>query len=707
MKSKQHIKTKLVASFIILFGISNHVVAQSWNITGNAGIAAGTNYLGTKDPNDLVFRTNAIERGRVFGVGGAWRFGSSTNYAQIDSLGKLSFGGTGVYQVGGNKYAFQFSGNPNYGLFFNSTSKQYEFRNSSASPVFHINATTGATTIGAYTLPATDGAANQVLKTNGAGVLAWSADNNTTYTAGSGISISSNTITNTAPDQVVSVAGSNGISTSGSYPNFTISGAGLWKTTGNAGTSASSNFIGTTDAVDFVARTNNTERLRITSAGNIGIGTTTPSYKLEVYGSSYGIYGSASSYGVVGNGAYGLYGTGTSYGAYGYSSSGYGVAGSSGNVGVYGSGSNYGMYAVGGTYGLYGSGSTYGLYGNNSSSGTGVYGYSSSGYGTEGASGYVGVYGQGTSWGMYAYSGDGYGGEFSSYNSTGSYNTSSYGYGSYHYSYNNNALYAYDFNNSGYWAGFFNGDVYSSTGVYASSDQNLKQNIKDFSSAMSIINQLKPKQYDFKHDGIYSKMNLPMGSHYGLIAQDVEKILPNLVKNSKFDLPQIRKDGERPDSTAKKEEESLSFKSLNYTEFIPILIKGIQEQQQTINDLQQQINDLKTMVASLAQNKSVTTSSNTSSSLVNTATVSSATLEQNIPNPLSNSTTIRYSIPAGVGNAQLLITDLNGKAIKQIALQTGSGSVNIDASTLASGAYSYTLIVDGKQIATKKMVVSR
>lgn len=55
-----------------------------------------------------------------------------------------------------------------------------------------------------------------------------------------------------------------------------------WSQNGNAGTNATTNFIGTTDAVDFVTRTNNTEKVRVTSSGNVGIGVSNPVAKLDV-----------------------------------------------------------------------------------------------------------------------------------------------------------------------------------------------------------------------------------------------------------------------------------------------------------------------------------------------------------------------------------------------------------------------------------------
>ena len=54
-----------------------------------------------------------------------------------------------------------------------------------------------------------------------------------------------------------------------------------WRINGNAGTVAGTNFIGTTDSVDFVTKTNGTERMRVTAAGKVGIGTNAPGQLLE------------------------------------------------------------------------------------------------------------------------------------------------------------------------------------------------------------------------------------------------------------------------------------------------------------------------------------------------------------------------------------------------------------------------------------------
>jgi hypothetical protein len=55
-----------------------------------------------------------------------------------------------------------------------------------------------------------------------------------------------------------------------------------WMLLGNAGTVASTNFIGTTDNKSWHVKTNNTDRLFVKSTGEVGVNTITPTQQLEV-----------------------------------------------------------------------------------------------------------------------------------------------------------------------------------------------------------------------------------------------------------------------------------------------------------------------------------------------------------------------------------------------------------------------------------------
>lgn len=64
-------------------------------------------------------------------------------------------------------------------------------------------------------------------------------------------------------------------------------GTAGWELLGNTGTSPATNFIGTVDAVDFITRTSNAERIRVTAGGDVGVGTNSPVARLHVgYGNA-------------------------------------------------------------------------------------------------------------------------------------------------------------------------------------------------------------------------------------------------------------------------------------------------------------------------------------------------------------------------------------------------------------------------------------
>ncbi|ESU27789.1 hypothetical protein FSS13T_02670 [Flavobacterium saliperosum S13] len=132
---------------------------------------------------------------------------------------------------------------------------------------------------------------------------------------------------------------------------FAGSPGGLdWSLTGNSGTTAGTNFIGTTDAQDIRFHTNGTERARILSTGTMGInsvGTTTSQLTVAASGTNDAIAGTANHN--VANAVWGrnAHATGTAVigatnGLGGiYPTNGAGIAGSGTNsIGVYGSTGN-------------------------------------------------------------------------------------------------------------------------------------------------------------------------------------------------------------------------------------------------------------------------------------------------------------------------------------------------------------------------------
>lgn len=123
---------------------------------------------------------------------------------------------------------------------------------------------------------------------------------------------------------------------------------------------------------------------------------------------------------------------------------------------------------------------------------------------------------------------------------------------------------------------YINGNIAGTGTNNYSSDIRLKKNIVPLSRALDAIEKMKPSEYEFKV-GEFGSMSLPVGKHFGIIAQDLQQIYPQLVIENTFS----------GDS-----KEGFKYLGVNYNELIPVLIKGMQEQQQIIEDLLARIESL-------------------------------------------------------------------------------------------------------------------
>ncbi len=251
------------------------------------------------------------------------------------------------------------------------------------------------------------------------------------------------------------------------------------------------------------------------------------------------------------------------------------------------------------------------------------------------------------------------------------------------------------------WAGWFDGDVYiNGQGYYTNfgiilSDRKFKKDIKAIENASSIIGRLKPSNYYLNSENEYG-IGFSGKKQFGFISQDVEEILPDLVQNVL-----------KPASVDEKGNvihEATEIKGLNYVGFIALLTKGMQEQQSQIETQQQQIDELKALVQSLTGSPT-NNKSGTSTTAVELSDKNAIVLNQNVPNPFAESTVITYNIPDTFERAQILFSTNDGKLIKVVEItEKGAGSLNVFANDLTHGLYSYTLVIDGKTIDTKKMI---
>jgi hypothetical protein len=223
------------------------------------------------------------------------------------------------------------------------------------------------------------------------------------------------------------------------------------------------------------------------------------------------------------------------------------------------------------------------------------------------------------------------------------------------------------------------------------SDERLKENIRNLSDPLEKIKQLRGVTYNFKGKTVdqidwadeKDKLTpvIPNAflnrSMYGFLAEELQTVLPDLVYK----------------------DDSTGILAIDYIGIIPLLVSAIKEQQKQIDTLLSIVKD-KAEVVSLPYSQEPVGVIDIPSA------VEQAVLYQNAPNPFNERTEIRYYLPSQVRSAEICVFDIQGSLVKKLTAGM-SGSVEIKGSDLRVGTYLYTLIVDGKQVDTKQMVLTK
>lgn len=237
----------------------------------------------------------------------------------------------------------------------------------------------------------------------------------------------------------------------------------------------------------------------------------------------------------------------------------------------------------------------------------------------------------------------------------------------------------------------FNSDLVAH-GVMVQSDERLKDNVEPVGDVLEALRILEPVTYSLKShraaapvmmDGTKEAKamnryyrNLEQGSErYGFLARNVQEAFPELVHADN--------DG---------------YLSVDYIGLIPILVQSINELRAELAELkgEKQEEDAPMMQAAQQAGQNEVE-----------ASLTSAKLYQNAPNPWSSETVIRYCLPQTVARADIYIYDMQGAQLKCIpAGGRGESQVTITAHGLNAGMYLYALVADGTLIDSKKMILT-
>ena len=214
-------------------------------------------------------------------------------------------------------------------------------------------------------------------------------------------------------------------------------------------------------------------------------------------------------------------------------------------------------------------------------------------------------------------------------------------------------------------------------GAVLTSDRRFKDNIRPVEDALGKIRQLQGSTYTFRTKE-FEDYHFGEGTQYGFIAQDVEKVIPDIV--AKFDN---------------------GYYGINYTSLIPVLTEAIKEQDQIITAQKTEMEDMKNEIAELRSQFNDLKTGQSANNL------DGFRLEQNSPNPFGQNTVIAYAVPTGTTGARINVYDLTGRTIKSFNLSDAAGLITISAGELNNGLYIYDLQVNGRQMLERKMSVAK
>jgi hypothetical protein len=254
------------------------------------------------------------------------------------------------------------------------------------------------------------------------------------------------------------------------------------------------------------------------------------------------------------------------------------------------------------------------------------------------------------------------------------------------------------------WAAWFDGQGFLGAAAWQYSDENLKQGVTDLSlpeTAAGLMN-LHPKSYVFNTTQ-YPYLQFPVEPQLGLIAQEVETVFPQLVKEVT-----------RPaqvDTAGSIIEPELTFKAMNYTGLIPLLVAGFQQQQQMIDQQQDMISQLQQEIDQCCATQHPGMERTGEGELMNTPGLEGVQ-EQRLmiqPNPFTDHTTLNYYVPQA-GKVSLRLSTSDGKplgTLREEQAEAGAYTYVWNTSKLAAGTYFCTYMLDGAVVVKRAVKVVR